>query len=495
MSLLLLNAFDVTCQFWFRKTRSKEGSNEGVVQVNIYYRPISKREVFGPVSSEIRTTRDCWDRRNEPIKKTPNRELPNGQKVYDPNLDPLARLKKQLDEYEKNFELARIEFYSRRRQYTPEALHTVTMAMVKRDAALLQEKIHGEQSVSYRIAASYWEQKINALVGMQTRPLDRTLLMVHEEFIKVQEKFVNDNQFTRTPGQIGASTFTGYVNHFNPIKAYLKATNQEDVLITHITPGFVDRLQEWLMTQNSPKTKRQYQIGSINMFVQTLRAVCRFAVRREYIQYDPTAAIRHWSAPKSVAKPLPPDILHILKTAELPEHMRWMIDSWLVAMYLNLHYADYMNLPKMEIRTFNGLGVRYIDHPRKKQRGTALRLVSHLTPEVEEILAKYGGPHKLYYRTLGAFIKGFEQVCELLDLRNGNGSRFHIQFGMARDTGMSMGAAEGRSAEVLKNNAGHSNVSMQSKYINAAPSILEEHLKRQVSVSNSKIIPLQSNAA
>ncbi|GAB3331355.1 hypothetical protein GCM10027299_37090 [Larkinella ripae] len=434
--------------------------------------------MFGPYSTEIKTTRDTWDILHIPARKKPNRPLDDGTMVYDPSLDFHRKLKLQIEQYEREFENAQLRLVREKRPLTAPVIHGLTLLLCAQDTELSLLRHMGEQAEEFRRAAAMWEKTTQDYLDEKSAGKDKTLKEVYEEFITFRKSLVNDNQYTRTEDQVSQNTYDANIASWNRIYQFLQFRREEKLLVKDLRRSFFSEFKEWLLKQPVPHFGTRYKSSTIHKTQGFLGMLCEYAIDKEYIATNPAPAGRKKIGQKPKPKPLSVEMLDYLETVELPEHFRFPLDCWLIAGELCLHYADYMNLPVMKIHTFES-GIRYIHHPRKKQHGIDLMITADITPRAERLLAKYAGVNGLIYRSANYFSTVLKSVSKLLKLKKDDGTPLRLQFGMGRDSGMTNRAKEGASPEVLKNSGAHSNVSTQAKYIADAPGVLEEHLKRK----------------
>ncbi|GAB3937250.1 phage integrase SAM-like domain-containing protein [Larkinella terrae] len=481
MSYYLLHTLPMRCSFKFRKTRARLLPGQalsGIIEVNIFLKEQGKEKRYGPFSTHFQTTRLAWDRHPLPVNTKPNAVTPEGKPYYNPKLDDHAILKADLEFYRTHFQLAQVMLRDKKKLIAAPFLHQLTLQLMEQEEELSLYRPYGTQTPAYQDRFTAWQTRIENLIETGTVAVERKLVDVFEEYKTFRIKLINDDQYTRTDDEISKKTFENDISQWQLILRYLEANQLVGLLMVSVKPSFLVNFKEWAMNQLVGNTGRKVKASTIALSQTFFGRLCRYAVSKEYIKNDPTSSYTIRTGRTSGAKPLSVETLNQLEDAELEAEDRWIIDSWLVAGELCLHHADYCSLPIMKIHRFKN-GIQYINHPRKKQRGTRLKITSEFTPRALRLIRKYGGIAGLYYGTYRDFWETLRRVGKDLGLKDEDGKPIHLVFGLGRDSGMTNRAISGSPARVLKGNAGHSNLLQQEKYINAAPKILEKFLERQ----------------
>lgn len=296
-----------------------------------------------------------------------------------------------------------------------------------------------------------------------------SLEKVYDEFRKWAWSRVERSPEHRNIESISEATYDTYPKRWAMIHSYLQANKLTGIPIEEIDYPFAFRLKEWLQAQRQAGD-RPYSPATINKVISLLKQLMTYALSKGHTKQH---ALHNFSCRGgSPANPKPLTEAHMdhLEVCELPYMLRRFCDSWLVAAELCLHYADFSELEKC---TFIQRGERrFLQRKRSKQQGRTLMQTVDVTERAERILAKYGGVKGLSYTSSAYFSKLLKQIAEKADLRDEAGQRIDLQFGMGRDTGLTLRAIDGANGIQLSKIAGWSKPAYAERYIGGAVDIV-----------------------
>ncbi|MVM36345.1 hypothetical protein GO755_40455 [Spirosoma sp. HMF4905] len=314
-----------------------------------------------------------------------------------------------------------------------------------------------------------------------------TLASVFAEFMTARKAMIEPNRRLRKTDQIAEQTYKSYTKRWAMIELYLKHDKRNTFPIGAINYGFTTRLKEFLVAYQ-PKEKKLYGSATINKAISFLKMLVTYAQSKGYVEANVITSFACRGGSAANPKPLSEETLDYLENCPLPDRLRLICDSWLIAGELCLHYSDYRSLPTMRFVSYQG--GTYIQNERSKQQGTSLVQTVNVTARAIRLLAKHGGPRGLYYKTSGAFSSALKQIAYLTNLRDREGNFIDLQFGQGRDTGLTSRARQGANAIQLSSRAGWSNPREARRYLGDALGIVAGFVERSGSGHETPTSPI-----
>lgn len=302
-----------------------------------------------------------------------------------------------------------------------------------------------------------------------------TLAAVYSEFMVARESMIEHNRRKRSIDQISEETYKSYPKRWAMIELYLFHDKRGNIPIGSVNYASTTRFKEFLRAYRS-KRNEAYASATINKAISFLKMLVTYAQSKGYAEANVITNFACRGGSAANPKPLSDETIHYLEACDLPETLRLICDSWLIVGELCLHYSDYMKLRFMPFITYKG--GTYIQNERSKQRGTSLVQTVNVTERAARLLAKNGGPKKLYYKTSGAFSNALKQIAYLTNLRDADGNFINLQFGQGRDTGLTNRAKQGANAIQLSSMAGWSNPREARRYLGDALGVVAGFVER-----------------
>lgn len=295
-----------------------------------------------------------------------------------------------------------------------------------------------------------------------------TLERVYDEFMQWADSRLERSPAHRTEESISKATFDTYPKRWAMIHDYLRTNKLLSFPIENVDYPFAFRLKEWLQAQRQANGK-PYQPVTINKVISLLKQLMTYALSKGHTKQH---ALHNFSCRGgSPANPKPLTEAHMdhLETCELPYGLRRFCDSWLVAAELCLHYADFSELASCVF--IQREGRRFMQRKRMKQQGRTLMQTVDVTDRAERILAKYGGVKNLAYASSTYYSKVLKQIAEKANLCDEYGQIISLQFGMGRDTGLTLRAIDGANSIQLSKIAGWSKPAYAERYIGGSGTV------------------------
>jgi hypothetical protein len=309
-----------------------------------------------------------------------------------------------------------------------------------------------------------------------------TLLRVYEEFMAWKETMIEPDHRKRSPDQISDETYKTYPKRWVMVQSYLHSIKRPRYPVHDVNLPFTNALNEWLRKQAKPDGTK-YESATVNKVISLLKMLMTYAMGKGYVESNPAREFSCRGGSPANPKPLTESDMYQLETCDLGNPLlRHVCDSWLVAAELCLHHADFVQLKNMDfvtVQTKAGGTRRFIQHDRSKQSGTSLVQTVDITPRAERILAKWGGAHRLYYKSSTLFSKYLKKIAEKANLRDKDGELIGLQFGQGRDTGLTQRAVEGATSVQLSLAAGWSKPSYANRYIGNALEIMKAYVEQK----------------
>lgn len=302
---------------------------------------------------------------------------------------------------------------------------------------------------------------INVAVGI-TEEYEPTLANIFAEFLEAKRWQLEESVALRHEESVSPATYVGYSKRWALIHGYLRGTNQMRILIVDVNYPFAFKFKEWMRQQLTPAGGR-YAPATINKAVSFLKQLMVYSLGKGYIKTNPLTDFSCRGGSPADPKPLTAEMLDRLENCELPYTLRRFCDAWLVAGELCLHHADFMDLQNCVLVEYKGK--RYLQRKRRKQMGSSLTQTVDVTPRAERILAKYGGVKGLAYTSSAYFSKVLKQIAIKANLRDSFGDILNLQFGMGRDTGLTLRAIDGANSVQISKIAGWSKPAYAERYI------------------------------
>lgn len=339
-------------------------------------------------------------------------------------------------------------------------------------------------SFQHTIEAAYWEltqegRSVDgqAVLNAVLRPMSKgdKLLMVYEEFMVARKASVEVCRQKRNYDQISIATLKSYPKRWAMIQLFLEQRKRSQLPVSCVDYALTTQLKEFLVAYRQG-SKQVYSSATINKAISFLKMLMTYAQSKSYVQTNPISTFACRGGSTANPKPLTVEQLDQLEHCLLPLKLRHICDSWLVAGELCLHYSDYVQLPSVQFVTQPD-GRRYILHERSKQQGSKLKQTVDITPRAERLLAKYGGPAGLYYKSSAQFSAELKKIAMLADLVDERNIPIMLQFGQGRDSGLTQRARMGANGIQLSKMAGWANPRVANRYIGDDLGIVEAFVK------------------
>ncbi|WP_421827074.1 phage integrase SAM-like domain-containing protein [Larkinella sp.] len=432
-------------ELWFRRKHPQ--SEEGSIRAKL----ILDGQGFGPFSTRIPANYSVWARRKS-----------------DPDQEEVQELVNLVNTFESLLKKAYQYLLTQQEKITPDQIITYA-----KKYQVAENRLQFQLSIA-REPQDFQRAYERFALATQESPVCIPIQQAYQEYYAHQKRQINDDS-GRHVDQISTSTWLSYPKRWRLINAYLISLKQPDFPVGKVNYPFVTNLKEWLTCQ--PQANGMpYRPATINKTIAFLKTLITYAQKKGFVEVNPILSFKCRGGSVADPKPLTKQQINQLETCELSPVLRHYCDSWLVAGELCLHHADFMRLPKFRFKMLAS-GIRIAQNSRAKQQGSKLIQTIDITDRAERILAKYGGPEGLCYKSSAYYSKVLKTIARVANLRNEEGEVVRLQFGMGRDTGLTQRVINGATSVQLSKIAGWSKPVYANRYIGDAEEIVSSYVK------------------